>query len=85
VTLTIGHSAVFGPAGHFYENGTPQAGHEDDYLGACEGDDESTTTIPVDTTADTTTTVQQDDGGDTTVPVVTVTIPVDSTTTSIPG
>ena len=34
-TLTIGYEAVYGPAGHFYENGTPQAGHEQDYLGAC--------------------------------------------------
>lgn len=35
-TLTIGWMAVYGPAGHFYENGTPRAGHEQDYLGACE-------------------------------------------------
>lgn len=35
VTLTIGYNAVYGPAGHFYENGTPRAGHEDDSLGAC--------------------------------------------------
>lgn len=34
-TLTIGYEAVYGPAGHFYENGTPQAGHEQDYLGPC--------------------------------------------------
>ena len=36
--LTIGWEAVYGNAGHFYENGTPRAGHEDDYLGACLGD-----------------------------------------------
>jgi hypothetical protein len=35
VTLTIGWHAVYGPAGHFYENGTPRAGHEQDYLGPC--------------------------------------------------
>lgn len=35
VTLTIGYNAVYGPAGHFYENGTPRAGHEQDYLGRC--------------------------------------------------
>ena len=35
ITLTIGYSAVYGPAGHFYENGTPQAGHEQDTLGEC--------------------------------------------------
>ena len=35
VTLTISENAVYGPAGHFNENGTTQAGHEEDYLGAC--------------------------------------------------
>ena len=35
VTLTISYNAAFGQAGHFYENGTPRAGHEDDYLGPC--------------------------------------------------
>ena len=35
VTLTLAWQAVFGQAGHFYENGTPRAGHEQDYLGAC--------------------------------------------------
>lgn len=35
ITLTIGWNAVYGPAGHFYENGTPRAGHEQDYFGPC--------------------------------------------------
>lgn len=35
VTLEVGWPAAYGPAGHFYENGTPRAGHEQDYLGAC--------------------------------------------------
>lgn len=35
VTLTVGYAAAYGPAGHFDENGTPRAGHEQDYLGAC--------------------------------------------------
>lgn len=35
VTLTVGYAAAYGPAGHFYENGTPRAGHEQDYLGEC--------------------------------------------------
>jgi outer membrane biosynthesis protein TonB len=35
VTIEVGYPAAYGPAGHFYENGTPRAGHEDDYLGAC--------------------------------------------------
>jgi hypothetical protein len=51
VTLTISRNAVFGPAGHFYENGTPQAGHEQDYMGAC-----TTDTTTTDTTTTTTTT-----------------------------
>jgi hypothetical protein len=38
VTLTISENAVYGRkgnAGHFEENGTPRAGHEQDYFGAC--------------------------------------------------
>ena len=35
VTLTLSYDAVYGEGGHFFENGTPRAGHEDDYLGAC--------------------------------------------------
>ena len=35
VTLTLPYVAVYGQAGHFNEDGTPQAGHEQDYLGAC--------------------------------------------------
>jgi outer membrane biosynthesis protein TonB len=35
VTLTISENAVYGPAGHFNENGTTQAGHEEDYMGPC--------------------------------------------------
>lgn len=29
------YPAVFGPGGHFNEDGTPAAGHEQDYMGAC--------------------------------------------------
>ena len=36
VTITADEHAVFGQAGHFEENGTPRAGHEQDYLGPCE-------------------------------------------------
>lgn len=43
ITLTVGWPAAYGPAGHFYEDGTPRAGHENDYLGACEGDEPSAT------------------------------------------
>jgi hypothetical protein len=59
VTITVGYPAAYGPAGHFEENGTPQAGHEQDYLGACEGDE--TTTTPTTTTPTTTTPTTTDD------------------------
>ena len=42
VTLELPREAVFGEAGHFFENGTPRAGHEQDYMGPCR--DETTTT-----------------------------------------
>jgi hypothetical protein len=35
VTLTTPYNAAFGVAGHFNEDGTPRAGHEQDYVGAC--------------------------------------------------
>lgn len=35
VTITISENAVYGPGGHFNENGTTQAGHEQDYFGPC--------------------------------------------------
>jgi len=35
VTLTTAIAAAVGQAGHFYENGTTQAGHEEDYVGPC--------------------------------------------------
>ncbi len=34
-TLTLPYNAVYGQGGHFNEDGSPQAGHEDDSLGAC--------------------------------------------------
>ena len=48
VTLTIAEPAVFGPAGHFEENGTPRAGHEQDYFGECPSESTTTTTLPSD-------------------------------------
>ena len=54
VTLTISEEAAFGQAGHFYENGTPRAGHEQDYLGACRTDETTTTTTVLDETTTTT-------------------------------
>ena len=49
VTITVAYPAAFGQAGHFYENGTPRAGHEDDYMGACD--------VPISTTVPPTPTV----------------------------
>lgn len=46
VTLTIPYNAAFGQAGHFGENGTPNAGHEQDYLGACVEDPDPTEPDP---------------------------------------
>lgn len=40
VEITISWNAAFGQAGHFYEDGTPQAGHEQDVLGPCEKKEE---------------------------------------------
>lgn len=43
VTLSLPPNAVYGQNGasaHFNEQGTPLAGHEQDYLGPCEGDEE---------------------------------------------
>lgn len=45
VTLTLPEQVVYGQAGHFYENGTPQAGHEQDYLGACRIEASPTPTV----------------------------------------
>jgi hypothetical protein len=53
VTLTISRNAAFGEAGHFFENGTPRAGHEQDYLGPCR---DATPTTDTTTTTETTTT-----------------------------
>lgn len=51
VTLTISKHAVYkDQGGHFYENGTPQAGHEQDYFGACKTNGTTTTTAPPTTT-----------------------------------
>jgi LPXTG-motif cell wall-anchored protein len=49
-TLEVSTNAVFkDQGGHFYENGTPAAGHEEDYLGPCD--------IPPTTSTTTSTTV----------------------------
>jgi hypothetical protein len=56
-TLTISENAVYGRkgnAGHFEENGTPRAGHEQDYFGACKTD-ATPTPVPTETPAPTAT------------------------------
>lgn len=62
VTLTIPYNAAFGQAGHFNENGTPNAGHEQDYLGPCQGDTTSTETTTTTTQTTTTTTTTEPPG-----------------------
>ena len=40
IELTLSWNGAFGQAGHFYEDGTPRAGHEQDVLGPCEKKDD---------------------------------------------
>lgn len=73
VTLTIPSNAAFGQAGHFYENGTAKAGHEDDYLGPC---------VPSSTTTSTTTTTSSTTS--TTSTTTTSSVPTTSSSTTTP-
>lgn len=92
ITLTISRNAVFGPGGHFNENGTPQAGHEQDYFGACREDTTTTTTTeppttttttqPPTTTTETTTSTTTTTSTSPTTTETTTTQPSDSTTIS---
>ncbi|MCD6056542.1 MAG: hypothetical protein K0R44_14 [Thermomicrobiales bacterium] len=77
VTLHLPPQAVYGNGGHFNENGTTQAGHEQDTLGECDPPDGTTTTVPDSTTS---TTVCQD-----CTPVTQVTVPETSTTQPTPS
>lgn len=72
ITLTLSHNAVFkDQGGHFFENGTPQAGHEQDTLGECEPPTE-TTQPPAETTEPP---VCEDCGIDTVVITTPTTVP----------
>jgi len=87
--LTIGWEAVYGNAGHFYENGTPRAGHEDDYLGACLGDPtelptETVTLPPTDEPTVTPTLEVTEPPVDTATPTLEVTEPPVDTVTGTP-
>ncbi len=86
VTLTISYNAAFGQAGHFNEDGTPQAGHEDDYLGECIGDTTTTTEAATTTAVETTaveTTVVETTAVETTVVETTVVETTEPTTTGV--
>ena len=80
VTLTISYNAAYGPAGHFYENGTPRAGHENDYEGACQTP--TTTTGPETSSTTTTTTTSTTTTSTTTLPPSTTTTAPPTTTSS---
>ena len=83
VTLEISENAVYGPAGHFDESGTPQAGHEQDHFGPCANEPDVTTTTQdgtTTTTQDGTTTTTQ--GGTTTTEGGTTTTAGVTTTTT---
>ena len=47
VEVTAAYPAIYGQAGHFLENGTPRAGHEDDYVGSCDTPDEEPEVCPL--------------------------------------
>jgi hypothetical protein len=59
-TLRLDWHAVYGQSGHFLENGTPRAGHEQDYLGACRPNVTTTTAEVTTTTAEVTTTTAEE-------------------------
>lgn len=57
VEITAAYNAVYGQAGHFNEDGTPNAGHEQDIEGPCPTVETTTTTAaPTTTTTQATTT-----------------------------
>jgi hypothetical protein len=91
VTLTLAYPAVYGNGGHFNENGTTRAGHEGDYLGACDVEiptsttaaETTSTTAPETTTtaAETSTTIAPETTS-TTVAANTTTTAAETTTTT---
>ena len=77
VELNLPWVAIFGQAGHFFENGTPRAGHEEDIFGPCPVTTTSTSTT---TTSSTTTTTTEPTTTTTTMPTTTTTAPTTTTT-----
>lgn len=80
VTLNVPATDSGFPQGHYSEDGTPLAGHEDDYLGACTVDDTTTTTEGTTSTTSTPTTTTTEQ---TTTTSTTTTLPSESTTTTV--
>jgi hypothetical protein len=78
-TLTIPESAA---SAHFNDDGTPAAGHEDDYLGACAGDIVTTTTTVIEETIVTVVELPTDTGFPTTTPT---TLPYDEVGSVVAG
>jgi hypothetical protein len=78
-TLTIPQPAV---SAHFDDDGTPAAGHEDDYLGACAGDIVTTTTTVIEETIVTVVELPTDTGFPTTTPT---TLPYDEVGSVVAG
>jgi hypothetical protein len=74
-TLTIGWPAVYGPGGHLNENGTAQAGHEQDTLGACVISTPTPTPTPTETVTPTPTPTPTETVVVTPTPTVEVTTP----------
>lgn len=88
ITLTLPYNAVFGKSeksGHFNEQGTPNAGHENDYLGPCIPPVTTTTAPEVTTSTSTTSTTTTPEPTTTSSSVATTTTTVpQSTSTSTP-
>ena len=82
-TLTIAYNAAYGQAGHFNEDGTPTAGHENDYLGACivQATPVPPTATPIPPTA---TPTDPGTGGEDPTPVPTLGVPVTGSQILIP-
>ena len=88
VTLTLPFNAVYGQAGHFNEDGTTQAGHEDDYEGPCVTTSTTSSSTTSSTVVALTTTTAQvtttSSGTSTTQPPTTTTsLPTTTTSTSL--
>ena len=80
VTLEVPPNDGGYPQGHFAENGTPLAGHEDDYLGACATS--TPTSIPTSTPSNTPTNTEVPSATPTATPTDTDVAPTDTPTST---